>query len=279
MFRVGSPLKRTGENENEVRIPDRRMNGLFWKMSDLSEKDYSSKNGGAMAIPRTEDENKRIREAQRESILEAAKDVFARKGWGMTIADIAAAANVSQGLIYHYFANKEAVICELLKQTMQSDSELFQRVMQSGDTPAQRLEALVSSMLQPRDGQIHLFGIAVQASKGHSSSGNSLAIMRRIFSNLKMDDSDAKDLRELMLKRLQSVRDVMIQLIIEGQKSGQFAPDAPDKLAMMIFQSIRGLTSLALENPAEYDKYYPYTDIIMRMVMAGDVLTKKNTTT
>mgnify|MGYP002621024363 CR=1 FL=1 len=47
---------------------------------------------------------------------------------------------------------------------------------------------------------------------------------------------------------------------------GEIARDAPEKLALMIFQCIQGLSTLALENPEEYDKHYPYTAVIMRMV-------------
>lgn len=221
---------------------------------------------GVIAIPRSEAANRRIREAQRENILDAAKTVFARKGWAMTISDIAVAANVSQGLIYHYFANKEAVVCELLKQTLQADADLPGRIMQAGDTPTQRLEALIAGMLQPRRRQANPLEIAAQAAKGAAATGNNLEMMRRIFSNLKEDSADAADLRELLMNRFQTVRDTMIELIIEGQKRGEIARDAPDKLALMIFQCIQGLSTLALENPEEYDKHYPYTDVIMRML-------------
>ncbi|AGA56965.1 transcriptional regulator [Thermobacillus composti KWC4] len=219
-----------------------------------------------ITIPRSEAENKRIREAQRENILDAAKTVFARKGWAMTITDIAAAANVSPGLIYHYFPNKEAIVCELLKQTLQTDADLSQRIMQAGDTPTQRLEALINSMLQPRHRQASPLEIAAQAARGAAATGNNLEMMRRIFSNLKEDSTDAADLRELLMKRFQTVRDTMMALITEGQKRGEIVRDAPEKLALMIFQCIQGLSTLALENPEEYDKHYPYTDVIMRMV-------------
>jgi Transcriptional regulator len=184
----------------------------------------------------------------------------------MTIADIAAAANVSQGLIYHYFTNKEAVVCELLKQTLQADADLSERIAQAGDTPTQRLEALVTGMLHPRRRQANPLEIAVQAAKGAAATGNNLEMMSRIFSNLKEDSADAADLRELLMKRFRTVRDTMIELIIEGQKRGEIVRDAPEKLALMIFQCIQGLSTLALENPEEYDKHYPYTDVIMRMV-------------
>jgi len=217
-------------------------------------------------MPRTEQDNQRIREAQRASILEAAKAVFARKGWSTTIADIAAAAKVSPGLIYHYFSNKEAIFSELIRQTMQTDPNLFQKIIQSGDSPAQRLETLISTILQTRYRFIEQLGIAAQAAKETSPSGNNAEIMRRMFRNLKDGDAAAKDLQEMMERRFQIIHDIILQLIIEGQKEGEFVQDAPSKLALMLFTCIQGLTTLALNRPDEYEMHYPYTEIIMRML-------------
>ncbi|MBI2256051.1 MAG: TetR/AcrR family transcriptional regulator [Proteobacteria bacterium] len=48
---------------------------------------------------------------RRREILEAAEDCFARNGFhGASMAEIAATAGVSMGLLYRYFANKEAII-------------------------------------------------------------------------------------------------------------------------------------------------------------------------
>lgn len=50
-------------------------------------------------------------EERREQIMEAALRVFAQKGYdGSTTKDIAAAAGVTPGLIYHYFADKRALL-------------------------------------------------------------------------------------------------------------------------------------------------------------------------
>ena len=68
------------------------------------------------------------------------------------------------------------------------------------------------------------------------------------------------------MKRFQSIHDVIVQLIIEGQKGGEFAQDDPSKLALMIFTCVESLTRLALERPDDFKKYYPYTEIIMRML-------------
>jgi AcrR family transcriptional regulator len=60
---------------------------------------------------------------RRDSILAAARDAFAKSGFeGTSIADIARAAGVSDGLVYRYFANKRdllnAVLTEFYERTM-----------------------------------------------------------------------------------------------------------------------------------------------------------------
>ena len=48
---------------------------------------------------------------RRKTILRAAVEVFARKGYhGCRIADVAREANVAYGLVYHYFRNKEELL-------------------------------------------------------------------------------------------------------------------------------------------------------------------------
>ena len=50
-------------------------------------------------------------EWRRERLLDAALQVFAEKGTdGASVKDIAAAAGVTQGLLYHYFEGKDALI-------------------------------------------------------------------------------------------------------------------------------------------------------------------------
>lgn len=217
-------------------------------------------------MPRNKMENQRIRDSQRASILEAAKGVFARKGWASTVADIAAASKVSQGLIYHYFSNKEAIFSELMAKAIQSDSLSFETVLKSEGTPTQRLETLITRIIKYRHESIKTIGITVKLAMDVPSTGNNHEIMRRILQNLPSEDSEVKDLQELMKKRFQSLRDVITQLIVEGQNSGEFALDNPSKLALMIITCIESLTRFALDQLEYFEKYYPYTEIIMRML-------------
>ncbi|MGD8862911.1 MAG: TetR/AcrR family transcriptional regulator [Myxococcales bacterium] len=77
-------------------------------------------------MPRSAKDNLEIRETRRDEILEAAKRVFAAKGFaGAKIAEIAAEAGFSHGLVYHYFESKQAILVELANLMMrQLDADL-----------------------------------------------------------------------------------------------------------------------------------------------------------
>lgn len=71
-------------------------------------------------MPRSPSSNQLVRDARREQILTAATGLFATKGLAATrVSDVAGAAGVAQGLVYHYFASKEAVYDELVSRSME----------------------------------------------------------------------------------------------------------------------------------------------------------------
>lgn len=56
-------------------------------------------------------------DARREQLLRTALDVFARQGVAeSTIKDLAAAAGVTEGLIYHYFESKSALLTAVIER-------------------------------------------------------------------------------------------------------------------------------------------------------------------
>ena len=82
---------------------------------------------------------------RRKTILRAAVEVFARKGYhGCRIADVAREANVAYGLVYHYFRNKE----ELLQLVFETGWGGFVvRIREAAEGPA-TLEAKVKRIFQ-----------------------------------------------------------------------------------------------------------------------------------
>ncbi|HKS71491.1 MAG TPA: helix-turn-helix domain-containing protein, partial [Ktedonobacterales bacterium] len=94
-------------------------------------------------MPRSEEANARIREEQRRRILGAAERVFARKGLAAAkMSDIAQAAGVSYGLVYHYFATKEEIFGALIVRGLEGTRGVVEQALARAGTPWQRLEWL-----------------------------------------------------------------------------------------------------------------------------------------
>jgi len=91
--------------------------------------------GAALVSQPVLDRNQRseaARAARREEILEAARRVFAARGFGgTTIADIAEEASIALGTIYLYFPSKEAVFAALHQRFVEMVREAFQNVPQA----------------------------------------------------------------------------------------------------------------------------------------------------
>ena len=197
-------------------------------------------------MPRTTEANQRIREAQRAKILESARSVFARKGMEATITDIATEAQISIGLAYRYFADKEAIFSALVKQTIPADSLSFQRLLEMPGTPGKRLAVLISSIV---------------AARGHREPLEAHQLLHHALQAGAMPD----DVRELLGKRYQMLLDTMRQLIVEGQATGEVAPGDPDQLVAVVSACLDGLTRWAVRDPDQFRTAVPDAEIVLRL--------------
>jgi AcrR family transcriptional regulator len=197
-----------------------------------------------VAMPRSEKANQRIREVVTARILEGARKVFARKGMGATMADIAAAAKVSQGLAYRYFENKEAIINALVEEGMQS-SEPFPGIGEMPGTPGERIARLISSFLKARRERPEFF---------------------MLFYQMLSDETASESLREQVARRGLAMQGLLRQLIIEGQAIGEVAQGDPDQLVTALMVYLDGLTRLALYNPEQFSQHFPDAEIILRIL-------------
>ncbi len=196
-------------------------------------------------MPRTEEANQRLRKAQRVKILDGARKVFARKGWTATMADVAAAAGVSQGLAYRYFANKEAIFHELVKQAAQSGLATLQPVLEMPGTPGERLHFLLSRILENKPERFEFYQLAVQVFR---------------------DESVPDDFRVLLRSQSQVFQDVIRELIVEGQATGEVAEGDPDQLVTAVVACVNGLSSLALSGSEKIKNHFPDATIVLRML-------------
>lgn len=73
-------------------------------------------------------------ELRRQQVLDAAAACFLKEGFhGSSIARISQAAGMSPGHIYHYFANKEAIVEAIAEREEHDFAELVRRMAQDQD--------------------------------------------------------------------------------------------------------------------------------------------------
>ncbi|MBW4512758.1 MAG: TetR/AcrR family transcriptional regulator [Scytonematopsis contorta HA4267-MV1] len=98
-------------------------------------------------MPRTPEENERIRRATTEHILETALILFCSKGYYSTsIEDVAKQAQISKGLLYHYFKGKEEVLAALVDIRI-NDVLIVMNAAKTKPTPAEQIRHIVEGAL------------------------------------------------------------------------------------------------------------------------------------
>ena len=76
---------------------------------------------------------RRDAERNRQRVLEAARDLFARKGLGVTLDDVADHAGVGVGTVYRRFPDKEALIEALFEERIEEIATLAERALEDPD--------------------------------------------------------------------------------------------------------------------------------------------------
>lgn len=91
--------------------------------------------------------NPELQEQRRQQILRAAGQCFADKGFHQaSMAEIAKAAGLSMGLLYRYFANKDALVMAFAELSRATSVALFESLAASTD-PKRDLAGVVEALL------------------------------------------------------------------------------------------------------------------------------------
>src|SRR6516162_4203053 len=225
-------------------------------------------------MPRTAEANQRIREEQRTKILNAAVIVFARKGMGATMSEVATAANVSYGLVYRYYSSKEALLVELVEKVMSDSLKALEGALEMPGTPGERLRSLLIQVLSgvrehPEFILLVQQMLGEEASRDHSrESGQSSENTTRFpFQQTLRNEAAHDHLRKLAQEQSRTYRTVLKQLIVEGQKAGEIVLDDPDQLVGAVTACVAGLSqSTTWQAPEQFQKSFPDVAIILRML-------------
>ncbi len=91
-------------------------------------------------------------DAERDAILERCLVPFARDGYGLVrMRDVAQAAGVSTGKLYHYFPDKRSIAVALLERELASDVEALRATLAGVRTGAKRRAAFLRFLEERQD--------------------------------------------------------------------------------------------------------------------------------
>lgn len=180
-------------------------------------------------MPRTEEVNQAIREERKAEILAVAAHVFAHNGYvGTRISDIADAAGISKGLLYHYFTSKEEVFTALVERAARGVMHLLQAAIARPAPAAEQLHWLIEQEMSGLTEDPHIFMVVLQAM---------------------MSDTVPVDARRLAEELVAKTQDLMRQLVVAGQQDGQIMAGDAHQIATMLGIWLQGLAVGAAMRP------------------------------
>jgi AcrR family transcriptional regulator len=178
--------------------------------------------------PRNDEQNQQIRDERREQLLKAALKVFARRGLAAAkISDIASAAGLSHGLVYHYFSSKDEIFTVLVERALDSSAQLTAYAAHMPGTPLDRIRWMTETILSHRNEEAsYFFLIVLQA---FTSDAVPEAVKRLV------------EQKSLLPTRQ------LIPILEAGQAAGEIAQGNPEQLAVLYFCIIQGLMLSAIQ--------------------------------
>jgi AcrR family transcriptional regulator len=157
----------------------------------------------------------------KDLILQAAKEVFAERGYQNTsIRTIADRIEYSPGTIYLYFKDKDAILHELQKEGFQLLKTKFMVLLAVAD-PFERLKAM---------GRVYL-----AFAKEYPDYYDLMFIIN--------DPMNALDEHECWLEG-QGAFDMLIQVVQHCQQQGRFLEYGTEEMAFMIWSTVHGMAAL-----------------------------------
>ena len=178
-------------------------------------------------MPRSKEAYEAIRDTTRQKIETAALPLFARKGFSVTIKQIAVAAGLSQGLLYHHFQSKEALIAELMRQVIVHSERSMKSIAENNDNAVvkiKKITTMMCDMLSDNHTDIDYFMLMAQA----GMSG--FRIKELVY--------DVYD--------LSNPNENFTQIISAGQSEGTVINGDPEQLAMTYRAMVQGLCCYVL---------------------------------
>ncbi len=150
---------------------------------------------------------------RRKAILEAAKTVFAEKGYeGAILDDIASGAGYAKGTIYLYFSSKEDLFLSLMEWEIGKFTDIIRDVLKKPGQPLKKVSILVRNVLTHFEADKEFFRIFTPERGG-------------------LTETNHPELRKRILPKYREALFLTSRLIREGIKENEIRKSDPLTLA------------------------------------------------
>lgn len=177
------------------------------------------------------------RDKKRSEIAQKAIEVLAKRGFqATTIQEIADAAGLGKGTIYHYFKTKEEILLVVSEQIFHEMERSFGAALLRIDEPMEKLSTLIEEALHVTDDIEYLFIIYTElwlmnVRDGHY--GDFISVMKNLHNDLK---------------------NLVAGMIEEGKKQKFWAKDTDsDALASYLISSFDGVIAHYMMDKESFD--------------------------
>lgn len=215
-------------------------------------------------------ERKRHREQENKLfILTASENVFAKKGYALaTMDDIAKAAQFSKATLYRYFKSKREIFMEIILNTFDEAYQNCIKIQEKDMRSAEKLRDLIHYILgyyQKKKNISRIFIMEQSAMKKllkvdvakHSWHSNSHPKVPQVFK-----------------KKMEEIFTVMVTIVEEGIKSGEFRDMDPKEVCYILGALLRGFHFKGPISEKEY-ALNESTDLIHDFVLRGIIKARK----
>ncbi len=196
-----------------------------------------------------------VSEERRPQIVEAAIQVFLRKGYRKaTMPDVAREAGLSIGGVYWYFKGKDEIVMDILGQVFQSDLRDLNSLLDLDAPTAERMRTYVAQYVKHYADYAWLDPIGIQfyAESVHDTK-----------------------VRGFIRKYLSHYRQALVTLIEQGVQRGEFRRVDPLDVANSILGLEEGLSMLTVADPQNV-RWKESFQTAVELILTG--LIKKETT-
>jgi len=174
-----------------------------------------------MMSPRNIERDLQARERKIEHILDSAIEVMAVKGIGtVSMQDIAKAANISVGNLYHYFKSKDEVFEQLLLRGQSEYGRYVTSIANGKNSAVDKLYTICSNWLSMKNHWAYTI----------------------LIHTARTSETSSKALREQVTSWFTRNLNPVSQIMKQGQDEGTIKVGNPQQLAFYFVSLIQGLT-------------------------------------